>query len=1101
MNLINTHLKRKSLFYCKITCLLSFLLSLIALIGWIFNYQILTQLYSPLPHMRPTTVIGLATSSIAVYLVSLNQDKLSIRFLAICLGFAIAVLGGLTLSERAFGWNSGIHQLFYERGKEWFGIKPYSGVPSPQAAFNFLLLGITILAMELRNSSRFIAYLVQTCIFFIAINAMVSSTGYLFSTSEFQGFPSIAPDVGMALHTALSFIFLSFGLILARPEEGFGFFLWNETRSSLLTRKIIIAIIFAPPILGALTKVGVILNVFNIQDQFSIFIVGLISILLLITWKANKQSYIEEKKADELFLQINNTREQLHALIENASDGIFIADLTGTYTDVNKIGAAMLGFTPKEIIGKNIIDLLPPEDIPLLQKSKDRMLHPMGHTDISEWRLKNKNGTFVQVEVSAKILSDNRWMGIVRNISERKRLESKVIENEARYRSLLENMGDSYILLEAIEDEKNNIMDFRYLDFNSKTSQILGIDRKVIGKTIREVFPGIEIFWLEALKRVVQTKKPERVEQYTKPVDKYLSVSLTSPGERMVASFITDVTERVRNRKRLENSESKFRGLLEAAQDAIVIVDQHGKIIFVNRQVSEQFGFEADELFGQFIEILVPERYRAKHAGQRKAYLKHPEARTMGAGLELYGRRKDGSEFPVDISLSPSQTDKGTIVTAVIRDITFRKQKENQQRFLAETSKVLNEISGYEDRLQTIANSIVPEVADICLVCTFENGSLELKGSAMLDPLGHESIKDIVCKLNATTGPFSVEAALKESQPLLVENAVVEVLNNPLVDSILREIIQKLEISSYMILPLNVRGTTIGILYVASKIDHHRFTLEDLSYFDLISSRSAVFVENARLYQEATRAIYSREQVLSIVSHDLKNPLTSIDLSAELLLRQELNRTNIETISRRLKNASETMLRLISDLLDFGKMEAGKFSVDLEVVTINEALNLAMESLNTKSIQSGVNLKFDIEKNMPNILADSIRIAQVFWNLVGNAIKFTPKDGTVTIIGRAKDDLVKFEICDSGPGIPKEDLPKVFDFFWQAQETATKGTGLGLAIAKGIVEAHGGEIGVECEMGQGCTFFFTVPIAKKDMSFVMSPTKASEIPSKDLNIH
>lgn len=243
-------------------------MSAFALFGWIFNYPILAQFHPSLPHMRPTAVIGLIVSSITVYLVSLKRDNFGIRFLSMCSASVIAIIGGLILSERIFNWDSGVHLLFYERGKEWIGTKPYSGVPSPQTAFNFLLLGIAIFAMELRSSSRFIIYFVQACIFFIAINALVSSTGYFFSTSEFQGFPRITPDFGMALHTALSFIFLSLGLILASPEQGFGFFLLNETRNSQLARILMFAIILAPPLLGAFTKAGVLLNIFKIQDQF-----------------------------------------------------------------------------------------------------------------------------------------------------------------------------------------------------------------------------------------------------------------------------------------------------------------------------------------------------------------------------------------------------------------------------------------------------------------------------------------------------------------------------------------------------------------------------------------------------------------------------------------------------------------------------------------------------------------------------------------------------------------------------------------------------------------------------------------------------------------
>ncbi len=172
---------------------------------------------------------------------------------------------------------------------------------------------------------------------------------------------------------------------------------------------------------------------------------------------------------------------------------------------------------------------------------------------------------------------------------------------------------------------------------------------------------------------------------------------------------------------------------------------------------------------------------------------------------------------------------------------------------------------------------------------------------------------------------------------------------------------------------------------------------------------------------------------------------------------------------------SKSMTRLLSDLLDFGKIEAGKFSIEKAPIRVEEALAAATETMNLRAVERGVELVVRADRHLPEIFGDKDRIVQVLWNLIGNAIKFAPENSEVVITALAETGVVTFSVSDSGPGIEKENLPCVFDRFWQAEKSATKGTGLGLAIAKGIVEAHGGRIWVESTPGVKTTFSFTAP--------------------------
>ena len=231
-----------------------------------------------------------------------------------------------------------------------------------------------------------------------------------------------------------------------------------------------------------------------------------------------------------------------------------------------------------------------------------------------------------------------------------------------------------------------------------------------------------------------------------------------------------------------------------------------------------------------------------------------------------------------------------------------------------------------------------------------------------------------------------------------------------------------------------------------------------------------------QLVRQAEAATRVRDDVLATVSHDLKNPVGTIYTSAALMLEMPLDeaqRTRQITIIRR---TAERMNRLIQDLLDVSRMDAGRFAVDMVPERAGSLVAEALEMLGPIAATREVELADDLRDADTWVLADRGRILQVLSNLVGNAVKFTPNGSTVTISASRDGDVVRFSVADRGPGIPQEHISRIFDRFWQAKERG-EGAGLGLAIAKGIVEAHGGRIWAESEPGHGANFFFTLPVA------------------------
>jgi signal transduction histidine kinase len=238
--------------------------------------------------------------------------------------------------------------------------------------------------------------------------------------------------------------------------------------------------------------------------------------------------------------------------------------------------------------------------------------------------------------------------------------------------------------------------------------------------------------------------------------------------------------------------------------------------------------------------------------------------------------------------------------------------------------------------------------------------------------------------------------------------------------------------------------------------------------------------EQKLLEEDLRRAVESRDHVLAIVAHDLRNPLTNILIQAQLLRRRA---PDVERRSRKpadtIERSAVRMNRLIQDLLDVSRMEAGRMFVERAPVATKNVVTNACEANRSLANATSLELRIDLPHHLPDVLADRDRLLQVLENLIGNALKFTEPGGRVTVGARPRDDDVLFWVADTGVGLAAEDLPHLFEWRWQADNAKGRGAGLGLPIAKGIIEAHGGDIWVESAVGRGSTFFFTIPAASR----------------------
>ncbi len=527
-------------------------------------------------------------------------------------------------------------------------------------------------------------------------------------------------------------------------------------------------------------------------------------------------------------------------------------------------------------------------------------------------------------------------------------------------------------------------------------------------------------------------------------------------------------------------SEQKHRGLFDGAFDSILVADAKSNIIRANKQLLNIFGYNLEELVGKPIEILIPERFRHAHVAQRTGYSQKPVARPMGASLDLFGRRKDGSEFPIDISLTPIKTADGLEVTAIIRNISERKKNEDQKSFLVKLGQTLSDTWDYQLKIQHAVDMMVPTLADICIASSLDGNVLNFRAIGIQDESKRILLQTFASHIVPTHGDqTAVGHVLETLKPLLIVNVAEDILSKPLIDQECCKSIELLEITSLVVFPLIVSGKATGTLAFFMTGSGRKFSLHDLEFLKVVGERVAVELENAKLYRDAQEAIRARELVLSIVSHDLLNPIAVINMSAQILSDAEvLSKKNQELVIKKIRNSTEVMQKMIADLLVFSKAKAGTFSLEKYSIPVSPVIHSGIEPMTVKIKQKNLKLFMEFQENLPNLLGDHRRLLQVLWNLIDNAIKFTPQFGEIRVRACRENKFIKFMVADSGPGLELEEIPKVFNQFWQSSNTAALGTGLGLAIAKGIVEAHGGKIWVESDKGCGCRFYFTVPRAE-----------------------
>jgi PAS domain S-box-containing protein len=514
---------------------------------------------------------------------------------------------------------------------------------------------------------------------------------------------------------------------------------------------------------------------------------------------------------------------------------------------------------------------------------------------------------------------------------------------------------------------------------------------------------------------------------------------------------------------------------LELAPDAIIVADSGGHMLLVNHQTEVLFGYPPSELLGHSVEMLLPNRLSVVHELHRADYLEAPHTRPMGTGLELFGQRRDGSEFPVEVSLGPLQLGDDLVVMSIIRDVSARKRLEAAERLVAQQRQAL--LHTLQMALGELPGGAYLVRGSEATLVMANHAAMEVWGATW--PVG-QPMREFL----QTAG---VRYFTETGQPMPPEElATLQIVRGDLPALQRREVVRRPD------------GTRMPILLNAVAIDAALLGEEQAEHATAASPQAApaavgperaalVLVQDISSVQAAEQL---KDEFISVAAHELRTPLSAIQGFASMLEVQtalgrgaELVDWQQEAITE-IQVATARMDALVNDLLDVTRIQADRLELHLVPLELVAMLRRCLARLRMTAELHTLVLEVEArEAAEPIVLeADSMRLEQVFGNLLGNAIKYSPEGGPITVTVRADRAaaLVEVRIQDTGIGIPAEQQGKMFQRFARASNVhdhQIAGTGLGLFVCRELVERHGGHIWFNSAEGVGTTFFLTLPLS------------------------
>lgn len=550
------------------------------------------------------------------------------------------------------------------------------------------------------------------------------------------------------------------------------------------------------------------------------------------------------------------------------------------------------------------------------------------------------------------------------------------------------------------------------------------------------------------------------------------SAETSIDGRRAVFLWLLDATREQSLEDNLREAESRVQSILGSSVDAIVLIDDRGKIKSFNLAAERLFGYAQDELLGENVRLLMPDPYSAEHDGYLANYLRTRKRKVIGIGREVTGLRKDGTLFPMELSVSEIEWCGRRHFLGTVRDVTQQKRAEEALR-------------NSETRMRAIVDTAVDAIVTIDakgIVKSFNPAAQKLFGYSahevigenvsMLMPDPYQSQHDGYLKNYLMTGQRrvigigrEVVGRRKNGQVFPMELSISEVVQGDrrTFTGIVRDVSERKRTEE------RLRNHTHKVEYARSRLQ---------SQADLLEEQARKLRDAQERSQSANRA---KSDFLANMSHEIRTPMTAILGYAELLAEGLRDPEHLAMADAMRRNGRHLMC-IVDDILDLSKIEAGKMVLEQRVFAPATLMQDVVEMLRPRCLEKGIELTAVVGEGVPDRLSsDPTRVRQVLFNLIGNAVKFTERGSVAVIldhvVGNQGEIELRWRVEDTGIGLSQDQIANLFRPFTQADASTTRkhgGTGLGLAISRRLAHLLGGDITVSSMPAKGSVFQFAM---------------------------